>query len=188
MPMSSSSKPSPRATRISATDWRGWLNITLILRKARTGRRRIRQPWQRSANCSPGASKGTDFRRCLMKRLLSNDDILSRGFSSFPSPTRGEGKTHRVRKINLDSILLICPSCQCVAAVELDREGKSAAYFLPSRALEEGRIAIVTDVGAGSDGRKNAIDEQRLSVRQNRVVLTPRWQVSSSWEAHASWG
>jgi hypothetical protein len=36
-------------------------------------------------------------------------------------------------QIKLDSILLSCPSCQCVAAIALDREGKSAAYFLPSR-------------------------------------------------------
>jgi hypothetical protein len=31
----------------------------------------------------------------------------------------------------------------------LDREGKSVAYFLPSRTHQEGRIAIVTDVGRG---------------------------------------
>jgi hypothetical protein len=53
------------------------------------------------------------------------------------------------QQIKLDTISLICPSCQCVAAVELDREGKSAAYFLPSRTHEEGRFAIVTDVGRG---------------------------------------
>jgi hypothetical protein len=50
--------------------------------------------------------------------------------------------------------LLSCPSCQCVAAVVLDREGKSAsllAYPVP----REGALAIVTDVGAGSDGRGN---------------------------------
>ena len=33
-----------------------------------------------------------------------------------PSPTRGEGKTGASsQQIKLDSILLICPSCQCVA-------------------------------------------------------------------------
>jgi hypothetical protein len=78
-------------------------------------------------------------------------------------------------QIKLDSILLICPSCQCVAAVKLDLEGKSPSLLSLSRALEEGRFAIVTDVGAGCGGRKDAIDEQRLSGRQSRVVLTPRW-------------
>src|SRR5271156_5383494 len=67
----------------------------------------------------------------------------------------------RIRKIKLDSILLSCPSCQCVAAVVLDREGKSlpySSYPVP----REGALAIVTDVGAGSDGRRCAFDEQRV--------------------------
>jgi hypothetical protein len=59
----------------------------------------------------------------------------------------------------------------------VDREGKSSLYLSLSRALEEGRVAIVTDVGAGCGGRKDAIDDQRLSGRQSRVVLTPQWQV-----------
>jgi hypothetical protein len=67
--------------------------------------------------------------------------------------------------------------------IVVDREGKSPAYSLLSRALEEGRFAIVTDVGAGCGGRKDAIDEQRLSGRQSRVVLTPQWQVSNSQKA-----
>ena len=56
----------------------------------------------------------------------------------------------------------------------LSFEGKSPAYLSSSLALEEGRFAIVTDVGAGSDGRGCAIDEQRGCGRQSRVVLTPR--------------
>jgi hypothetical protein len=68
------------------------------------------------------------------------------------------------------------------------RSTQITCVLSPSRALEEGRIAIVTDVGAGCGGRKDAIDEQRLSGRRSRVVLTPQWLVSSSREAHASWG
>jgi hypothetical protein len=52
-----------------------------------------------------------------------------------PSPTRGEGKkSASLYQINLDSILLSCPSCQCVAAVALDREGKSPSFLSLSRA------------------------------------------------------
>jgi hypothetical protein len=58
-------------------------------------------------------------------------------------------------KINLDSILLICPSCQCVAAVALDREGKSASLLVPSRP-ERGALAIATSVG------RDAVDADAL--------------------------
>jgi hypothetical protein len=84
----------------------------------------------------------------------------------------GQITQHRVQPSNKKYFCLRLTQITCVLS--------------PSRALEEGRIAIVTDVGAGCGGRKDAIDEQRLSGRQSRVVLTPRWQVSSSQGAHAS--
>jgi hypothetical protein len=53
------------------------------------------------------------------------------------------------------SSTLICPSCQC-AAVDLDP--KSPAY--PAHPVPlEGRIMIVTDVGAGCGGRGMSKDE-----------------------------
>src|SRR6266404_5239883 len=41
---------------------------------------------------------------------------------------------------------LICPSCQCAA---VDLTPKSVAFLRLSRSREEGRLAIVTDVGYG---------------------------------------
>jgi hypothetical protein len=41
--------------------------------------------------------------------------------------------------------------------IMVDREGKSAAYFLPSRAHQEGRFAIVTNVGL-----RGAVDADAL--------------------------
>jgi hypothetical protein len=54
---------------------------------------------------------------------------------------------------------LICPSCQSAA---IDLTPKSAATFAPSRAPQEGRFAIVTNVGAGCGGRFGGADERRV--------------------------
>jgi hypothetical protein len=42
-------------------------------------------------------------------------------------------KMRLIWQIKLDTNFLSCPSCQCVAAVELDREGKSPSHLTPSR-------------------------------------------------------
>src|SRR5205814_9713379 len=42
-----------------------------------------------------------------------------------------------------------CPSCQRAAAVIIDLTPKSVPTSRPSRTPQEGRIAIVTDVGRG---------------------------------------
>jgi hypothetical protein len=73
------------------------------------------------------------------RRAQDGGHLTGERFAFVPGMTQRmslllQEKTRRIRKIRLDSILLSCPSCQCVAAIALDREGKSAAYFLPSRA------------------------------------------------------
>jgi hypothetical protein len=66
---------------------------------------------------------------------------------------------------------LICPSCQSAA---VDFEPKSparSAHPVP----HEGRIAIVTDVGAGCGGRERRQETNDVARgRRSRVVLTPR--------------
>src|SRR5271168_891012 len=63
-------------------------------------------------------------------------------------------------EINLDSILLICPSCQCVAAVVLDREGKSPS-LLAHPVPPEGRMRIRHEnAGRGAMDAKAATDER----------------------------
>jgi hypothetical protein len=63
---------------------------------------------------------------------------------------------------NLTRILLICPSCQCVAAVKLDRKGKSASHLTPSHptrgALRTSRNARwdAVDVEFAKDERKRS--------------------------------
>jgi hypothetical protein len=64
---------------------------------------------------------------------------------------------------------------------------------LTSRALQEGRFAIVTDVGQGmrwtraASSRVLRADERRSCGRRSRVVLTPRrWR--QVLEKQASWG
>jgi hypothetical protein len=52
----------------------------------------------------------------------------------------------------LDTILLICPSCQSVATVVVDRSGKSVA-FKGRPASNEGRIMIVILRETGCGGR-----------------------------------
>jgi hypothetical protein len=52
----------------------------------------------------------------------------------------------------LDSHLLICPSCQSVAPVVVDRSGKSVA-FKGRPASNEGRIMIVISRETGCGGR-----------------------------------
>jgi hypothetical protein len=58
---------------------------------------------------------------------------------------------------------VICPSGNLAASlsrpsakkIPLSPSGKSPLEARPSRARKEGRIAIVTDVGAGCDGRSS---------------------------------
>jgi hypothetical protein len=52
-------------------------------------------------------------------------------------------------KYDLTGAALICPSCYFAAPFILDLDRKSATHLAPSRAREEGRIAIVTKRGAG---------------------------------------
>jgi hypothetical protein len=59
---------------------------------------------------------------------------------------------------------------------------KNISVLCPAKSLHkrghpapvEGRIAIVTDVGAGCGGRGSARDEYADRGRRSRVVLTPR--------------
>jgi len=74
-----------------------------------------------------------------------------------------------------------------VKNISLGRDAKSpanSAHPVP----QEGRIAIVTDVGAGCGGRGGALDEWRRRGRRSRVVLTPRrWRqvCGRRWKALA---
>src|SRR5882672_3188918 len=61
-------------------------------------------------------------------------------------------------------------------AIALAASGKSRAPFHASRGLEEGRFAIVTNVGSGMRWthiaeRNDCADERRLCGRRSRVVL-----------------
>jgi hypothetical protein len=56
----------------------------------------------------------------------------------------------------LTDTLLICPSCYYAAAIAVDLEGKSPAHMRHPVPHEEGRFAIVTNVGAGRGGREGA--------------------------------
>jgi hypothetical protein len=51
-------------------------------------------------------------------------------------------------------------SCPVFKNISISIGPKSLLYRIPSRALK-GRIAIVTDVGAGCGGREGAFDERR---------------------------
>ena len=65
---------------------------------------------------------------------------------------------------------------------------------IPPSCPARGALANVTNVGAGCGGRwprrraRKRADVRRGRRRQNRVVLTPREQASSSREVHASLG
>src|SRR5436305_14014804 len=48
------------------------------------------------------------------------------------------------------------------------------SYITPIACRAEGRIVIVTNVGRGAVDAGSADNERRESVRQRRVVLTPR--------------
>ena len=48
------------------------------------------------------------------------------------------------------------------------------ALYLHVPRSQEGRLAIVTNVGAGCDGRLGFAGERHRSVRSSRVVLSPR--------------
>ena len=63
-------------------------------------------------------------------------------------------------QIGLDSILVICPSCQCVAAVALDREGKSASLLRPSRPTRGAYAHSSRNAGRGAMDAKAATDER----------------------------
>jgi hypothetical protein len=56
----------------------------------------------------------------------------------------------------LDGNLLICPSCQSVAGVAVDRHGKSVA-FRGRPASNEGRIMIVILRETGCGGRDGVV-------------------------------
>jgi hypothetical protein len=82
---------------------------------------------------------------------------------------------------------MICPSCQSAA---VDFEPKSPAIFAHP-VPHEGRIAIVTDVGAGCGGRERRQETNDVACgRRSRVVLTPRrWcQVGDDASHHAGDG
>ena len=61
-------------------------------------------------------------------------------------------------------------------------------YMFGHPALVRRASAVVTDVGRGAVDAAVAKDERDGSVRQSRVVLTPRLLASSSKEANASEG
>jgi len=64
--------------------------------------------------------------------------------------------------------------------------GKSLAFLRASRARNEGRFAIVTNVGAGCDGRA-LVHETNAPERgrQSRVVLAPRrWREVDAMLTH----
>jgi hypothetical protein len=73
-------------------------------------------------------------------------------------PRKG-GREERAgpRQETLDSVLLICPSCQSVAAVDIDRGRKSVA-FSGRPASNEGRIMVVIYA------RRDAVDALRRHV------------------------
>jgi hypothetical protein len=73
---------------------------------------------------------------------------------------------------NLTAHSLFCPSCQCVAAVDLDRGRKSAAPLTSSRP-ERGVGHRHERWARGAMDAKAATDERGLSGRRSRVVLTP---------------
>jgi hypothetical protein len=63
-------------------------------------------------------------------------------------------------QIKLDSDSLICPSCQNVAPIIVERERKSPAFGVRP-VPQEGTSAVVTNVGAGCGGRRLREDEPR---------------------------
>src|SRR6266436_6202762 len=67
---------------------------------------------------------------------------MDSGLDAGASPRNDEGLAWHERA----HLKPICPSCQCAA---VDRDPKSVATFCLSRSREEGRLAIVTDVGYG---------------------------------------
>ena len=67
-------------------------------------------------------------------------------------------------------------------------QNKNPGYITPIPSRPEGRIMIATIVGRVAVDAGSADSERRESVRQRRVVLTPRLLASSSEEANASEG
>jgi hypothetical protein len=80
---------------------------------------------------------------------------------------------------------LICPSCQLAAPCPLAGRTRHTSPSPPSRAQQEGRIAIVTDVRTrGSDGREASATDDALALRTAKPCGPDAATLaSSSWEA-----
>src|ERR1700730_3248006 len=104
----------------------------------------------------------------------------------FPScPTGSISVRHEATTPRLSQCRILLHS---ISGRMLDAHPKSAIFSLASRALQEGRIAIVTDVGRGMRWtlwRRKTSDVR--GGRRSRVVLTPRrWrQVFAELSARA---
>jgi hypothetical protein len=80
---------------------------------------------------------------------------------------------------------LICPSCQLAAPCPLAGRTRHTSPSPPSRAQQEGHIAIVTDVRTrGSDGREASATDDALALRTAKPCGPDAATLaSSSWEA-----
>src|ERR1700737_4128777 len=66
----------------------------------------------------------------------------------------------------------ICPSCQCVARVRHCPVPQISIIIRPVPLPQEGRFAIVTDVGGGMRWTRMALQDERCKRgRRSRVVL-----------------
>jgi hypothetical protein len=130
--------------------------------------------------------------------LLTADQLVnsaqSRKFNASHGPIgiragacRSNEKTNRGRRISLDRNSLICPSCQNVAGVVVDRGRKSPAFSVhpvPAR----GACRPSRNVGRGERWARRVTRRVIWRARRSRVVLTPGLLASSSREANASRG
>ena len=81
--------------------------------------------------------------------------------------TRSSSRFHRAH--------VICPSCQCAAALRSCARSQIKSISPSSRPHSEGRFAIVTDVGNGMRWTQAArLTSAPACGRRSRVVLTPR--------------
>jgi hypothetical protein len=87
---------------------------------------------------------------------------------------------------------VICPSCQCVAPLSLAATGKSRAVSRPSRAHQEGRFAIVTNVGRGMRWTRQRrqtsdADPPSLKLRRDRYQDHRAAFVETGADGEAMW-